>query len=81
MITLTHGVLPSFEQFEEKFTEKMGYKDFVITNNQYEGSYDCWELYKLITFITNNPPEGDFICDEDMGFASSILFTLGFEWV
>lgn len=88
MTSLTYGVLPEFGEFEKAF-------DVVVTTGRYriclsscdsramdkyslgDGSYTCEELYKCVQAITQDKDA----TDEALDVVSSILTTLGFEWV
>jgi hypothetical protein len=83
MITLTYGEIPSFEQFDSNFTKKLGYKTYDIKNSPHDGEFTSKELYDYLKYVCDKEKlsEGSFIDEDDLSFVSSVLFTLGFEWV
>lgn len=77
MKTMTFGVLPSKKEFRAAYKRELGNREYSIKNCKIVGnaSYDCEELYALIQALNNSREE------EKELLASSIMFTLGFEWI
>jgi hypothetical protein len=83
MIRLNYGELPTREQFLERFAEELGSKDYKIRHGApskpgyirpSEGDYsrqNLWEELEILVEIGS---------DESLGWASDILYTLGFEY-
>lgn len=89
-ISLTYGVLPRFEDFEAAFEAELGDKPFTYTlrGNDAEvaselgipddGAFSPRKLYKVIETLTEALHDGD---DDAGDIASSILYSLGIEWI
>jgi len=83
MKSYTFGNLPSFEEFDKEFTRLCGYKNYTISNHAFSGEYDAHELYNLLKMLVNKSQVMEIFSksDDSLDFVSSVLFTLGFEWV
>ena len=84
MRSMSFGVMPSFKEFEKAFDDELRGGKYRIragasgSGGDYEGSYTARELYDLVNEIKD---EGDFDDQNSgMNFASSIMYSLGFEW-
>lgn len=77
MKSMTFGVVPSKKEFRSAYERELGSREYRIKNCKIVGntSYDCEELYNLIKALSNSGEE-----EKEM-LASSIMFTLGFEWI
>jgi hypothetical protein len=97
MISMTYGVLPTFEQFAEAFAVACPDGEYEVKagplHDEFEAvggsgldvpagcssSYDVKRLWRLVRELTAIwEDEMDYDAGDD---ASSILFTLGIEWV
>ena len=83
--SMTYGTVPAFEAFSEAFHQECPHGSYRITHGLSQpsyapdaGEYDDVALYQEIERLTRRWEAGN----EDAGnWASSILETLGFEWV
>lgn len=77
---LTYGVLPDEATFSSSFEENVQSGTYNIQNDKSVGSgqFNESELYKLLQDLTKKYEDGD---EEAGDTASSILYTLGIEWV
>jgi hypothetical protein len=89
-MSMTHGEMPPKEQFEAAFREHVHGSRYTITSgasgslDEYAGSYTADELYDLVESIRYNWAETEDSRDIDncgASVASSIMQTLGFEWI
>lgn len=95
MISLTHGVMPSREEFNVAFkriTRPAGYEILLSRSDSKavedfdlgDGVWDCDHLWFALHQINDSEP-GDFIdCeqyDRAIALVSTILQTLEFEWI
>ena len=89
MKSMTYGTVPEFPDFAEAFDREvrhayridLGGSDSKAADNAritIGGDYDCDELYDLVNILARRWESGS---DWAGDFASSILTTLGFEWV
>lgn len=84
--TMTWGVIPDWKSFSEAFREDLGEGPYEIRNCReldavYHGGnidFTCEELYD---FILEAEGHGFDTNHELSDLVSSILYTLGFEWV
>jgi len=86
MKTMSFGQMPSFDEFEEAFDRECRGQLYEIRAGQLapewfpEGDYTARELYALIKKMKDD--FGDEEDDDSPALvASSIMETLGFEWV
>jgi hypothetical protein len=82
MISMTFGNMPTFEQFEKQFDEVVSGNKYRIRNCKVHGNsdYTCRELYDEVKAAV----EGTWDTDNEnsrINVASSIMYTLGFEWI
>lgn len=77
MKSMTFGKMPSKKEFFAAYRSKCGNHEYGIFNCKIVGNatYDCEELYNLIQALNNSGEEQKEL------LASSIMFTLGFEWI
>lgn len=77
MKSMTFGVVPSKKEFRAAYEREVHYGKYTIRNCKIVGnaSYDCDELYRLVKALAKSKHE------EKELLASSIMFTLGFEWI
>ena len=81
---MTYGTLPGRRAFLDAFNRETGGADYRIESRgemaDYidSGEYAASDLYKIVEDLAEQWNEGD---DEAGSVASSILETLGFEWV
>lgn len=77
---LTYGVLPDEATFSSAFEENVQSGTYSIQNDKSVGSgqFSEAQLYKLLQDLVKKFEDGD---DEAGDTASSILYTLGIEWV
>lgn len=83
--TMTYGVLPGYESFlahfqywvaDDYYTIRASVMDDYI--EKYEGDYTSAQLYEVVRELC----ERWGYCEDEAGdLASSILSTLGFEWI
>jgi len=89
-ISMTYGVLPRLEDFEAAFEAELGDKLFTFTFRgsdadvmddlglPVDGRFTARKLFKIVETLTEALHDGD----EDAGdIASSILYSLGIEWI
>jgi hypothetical protein len=78
--SMTYGVLPSQESFDHAFDEEVPKGKYNVGNDPILGtdSFNASELWKVLEVLTEQFHEGD---DQAGDTASSILYTLGFEWI
>lgn len=95
MISLTYGHLPTFEDFESAFDIACPNNDYRIKLSQSDaracddftlgdGEWRCSELWQALNEIHETWLESDMddnSIDAAMDIVSSILYTLGFEWI
>jgi len=79
---LTFGVAPEFRDFERRFDLACPSGFYEIRNCKVHGDadYTCSQLFSQILAAIN----GDFDLDDDssdISVASSMLYTLGIEWI
>jgi hypothetical protein len=76
-ISMTYGILPDFELFLNHFDQHVHGTLYKIRNCRKFGNVDLtvFELYRSLEELNDSYNE------EDLSLASSILSTLGFEWV
>jgi hypothetical protein len=82
--TLTYGVMPPEDEFIEAFEEEIGDGVYEIVNDPLIGtdSFTSYELYDLVKDLAKKWNKGTSRDADQAGdTASSILSTLGFEWV
>jgi len=94
--SMTYGELPDERSFRKAFQREVGDRDYRISGPPAEqaglaGSYDEDELWELVSSLTEAFNEnadwepsrnGEGLDPEEAGdWASSILSTLGFEWI
>lgn len=84
MIRLNYGELPTREQFDKQWNEKLICTHYRITHGMpsrhgsirpAEGVYSQDELWEELQNLWHMD------CDESLGWTSDILYTLGFEWI
>jgi hypothetical protein len=88
----TFGVMPTFEVFEEHFEQAIGDRPYVVRLNPSDsraadgtsfgdGDYTARQLYKAVSELRDKFENGDE-SDEPAGLlASTVLQTIGIEWV
>jgi hypothetical protein len=79
--TFSYGEVPSLAAFKRRFATEMGAGSlYAISNSRrgIDGRYTASELYELVVELTAEWNQGH---DDSGDLASSILETLGFEWV
>lgn len=96
MQSMTYGVMPTSEQFQEAFDRecpsgtfsiRMNGRDAGVTANFLigDGDWTALQLWEAINEISHYQPGADeaakYRHDAAMNLVSSILDILGFEWV
>lgn len=96
MKTLTYGHLPSYEEFKAAFERECPDSTYAISHGSKgpdwrppEGSFRVHELFHDVERLTKLEESGEVETermregqeDSPGSWASSILYTLGFEWV
>lgn len=76
--SMTFGELPSYPMFKKHWDAYVFWPAYVITKHKHEGQYTLHELYELVVKLRFQWDNGDEEAGND---ASSILETLGIEWV
>jgi hypothetical protein len=83
MISMTFGTMPTYEQFEAQFDELCP-DTYRIRNCKVHGNadYTCRELYAEVKKAVDDSENWDLDNENSpINVASSILYTLGFEWI
>lgn len=85
---MTYGVVPDYATFEKHFDEEVprGMYNIRLSSGDSknvgklvgDGEYTCKELYNVIKKLKDAWENGNEAAGD---FASSIMETLGFEWV
>jgi len=94
MQTMTYGIMPSKDDFTAAFNRECsnGYKielnsrdsNAVEEFNLGNGTWSCDDLWFALHEINDTDPgqfQNDAMMERALDLVSSILFTLGFEWV
>lgn len=90
MITLTYGNVPTWKLFKEQFDKEVDTNYYHIKNSILstpetrvieDGEYHPASLYREIQVLSELVFEGGPKAEEAGSMASSILETLGFEWI
>ena len=85
---MTFGEMPTFEEFEKQFGEKVGeLYDWELKGEDAKTAervgldyapFNAQELYNVVEQLTAAFQEGD---DKAGDLASNIMTTLGYEWI
>jgi len=75
--------MPSFELFDEHFDAMVDGLYYEIRGTSWDGDWTAQELYDLIEEATTDEAAWDALddLDGDLSLASSVLYTLHFEWI
>ena len=77
MKSMTWGTMPTYEEFVDAFDEEVDRATYRITNDPtgYDGEYNPAKLYDMVEKLKDSKDE------KEQDLASSIMQTLGFEWI
>lgn len=90
MESMTYGNLPSWNEFKKQFIRKVGDDgyDYTLRGSDastarkakipVSGVFDAKELYNILTKLVSAWENGN---DEAGDLASSIMYTLDYEWI
>ena len=83
MITLTFGVVPDMQLFQERFKAACPDGTFSVKNDKFfTGEYDICELFEMIVAAcTTEVVDEEYTQEQFLDFCSCVLQSLEIEWV